>query len=76
MRIEPTDKGFDLMIWAISAAISGTLVYLVLLGWRGAPPHSGATIARLSSGPPTAAFGPRRWTVDRKRAVDSNVFAW
>jgi hypothetical protein len=32
MRIEPTDKGFDLVIWAISAAISGTLVYLVLLG--------------------------------------------
>jgi hypothetical protein len=32
MHIEPTDKGFDLMIWAISAAISGTLVYLVLLG--------------------------------------------
>jgi hypothetical protein len=32
MRIEPADKGFDLVIWAISAAVSGTLVYLVLLG--------------------------------------------
>ena len=32
MHIEPTDKGFDLVIWASSAAISGTLVYLVLLG--------------------------------------------
>ena len=32
MHIEPTDNGFDLVIWAISVAISGTLVYLVLLG--------------------------------------------
>lgn len=32
MRIEPIDKGFSLVIWAISAAVSGTLVYIVLLG--------------------------------------------
>lgn len=31
MRIEPTDS-FDLVIWAISAFASGTLIYLVLLG--------------------------------------------
>jgi hypothetical protein len=32
MRIEPADKNINLVIWAISAAVSGTLVYLVLLG--------------------------------------------
>jgi hypothetical protein len=32
MRIEPTDKRFDLVIWTITAALSGTVVYLVLLG--------------------------------------------
>ena len=32
MRIEPTDKDFDLVIWAISAALGGTVIYIVLLG--------------------------------------------
>jgi hypothetical protein len=32
MRIEPIDRGFDLVIWAISVTASGALVYLVLLG--------------------------------------------
>ena len=32
MRIEPTDIGFDLVIWAISAFASGALIYIVLLG--------------------------------------------
>jgi hypothetical protein len=32
MRIEPSDKNLDLVIWAISMTVSGTLVYLVLLG--------------------------------------------
>ncbi len=30
MHIEPTDNSFDLVIWAIAAALSGTLVYLIL----------------------------------------------
>jgi hypothetical protein len=30
--MEPIDKGLDLVIWAISAFASGTLIYLVLLG--------------------------------------------
>jgi hypothetical protein len=32
MQIEPTDNSFDPVIWAIAAALSGALVYLVLLG--------------------------------------------
>jgi hypothetical protein len=32
MHIEPADKNINLVIWAISVAVSGTLVYLVLLG--------------------------------------------
>jgi hypothetical protein len=32
MRTEPIDKGLDLVIWAISVAASGALVYLILLG--------------------------------------------
>jgi hypothetical protein len=32
MHIEPTDGGFDPAIWAITAALCGGLVYLVLLG--------------------------------------------
>jgi hypothetical protein len=32
MHIEPTDNSFDPVIWAIAAALSGALVYLVLLG--------------------------------------------
>ena len=32
MHIEPTDNNFDLAIWAVVAALSGTLFYLVLLG--------------------------------------------
>jgi hypothetical protein len=32
MRVEPTDNSFDVVIWAILAALSGTLVYLVLFG--------------------------------------------
>ena len=31
MHIEPADKDFDLVIWVISATLTGTLVYLVLL---------------------------------------------
>ena len=32
MRIEPIDKGLDLVIWAITVTASGALIYLVLLG--------------------------------------------
>jgi hypothetical protein len=32
MHIEPTDNSVDLVIWAILAALGGTLFYLVLLG--------------------------------------------
>jgi hypothetical protein len=31
MHIEPTDNSFDPVIWAIAAALSGALIYLVLL---------------------------------------------
>jgi hypothetical protein len=32
MHIEPTDNGFDPVIWAIAAALCGALAYLLLLG--------------------------------------------
>jgi hypothetical protein len=32
MHIEPADNSIDLVIWAIVAALGGTLFYLVLLG--------------------------------------------
>jgi hypothetical protein len=32
MRVEPADKGFNLVMWVISAAVSGTLIYLVWIG--------------------------------------------
>jgi len=32
MHIEPTDNSFDPVIWAIAAALSGALAYLLLLG--------------------------------------------
>jgi hypothetical protein len=32
MHTKPTGDSFDLMLWAISAALSGALLYLVLLG--------------------------------------------
>jgi hypothetical protein len=32
MHIDPTDNSFDPVIWAIAAALSGALAYLLLLG--------------------------------------------
>jgi hypothetical protein len=32
MHTKPTDDSFDPILWAIAAALSGALLYLVLLG--------------------------------------------
>ena len=59
MQIESNDNSFDTVTWAIAAALSGALVYLVLLSSFETPPNEVFSFPATEAGAVTQPHGPR-----------------